>query len=801
MSSDVKIDGWDVTVLVIYFFGVLLTGFIAMFATKRGTVSGFFLAGRFMTWIPIGASLFASNIGSEHFIGLAGSGAASGIGVGAFELNASLLLQLLGWVFLPVYIASGVCTLPEYMRRRFGSQRIQIYLAGLSLLLYVFTKISVNLYSGSLFLTEALQWNVWVSVVLILGMTSLITITGGLAAVLYTDTLQCFVMLIGAILLASLSFVRIGGFTGLLASYGQAIAYIDPQTANGADLLVVLANITLTTNITSRTELAAFPGVNPSLGCSLPSKKAFRLLREVNDPDMPWLGFILGQTPASIWYWCADQMMVQRVLSAKSLSHAQGATLMAGLIKQLPLFIMVIPGMISRVLFPNEVACVPGDHCLRVCGQRNGCSNLAYPKLVVGLMPSGLRGLMLAVMLAALISDLTSIFNSASTLFTVDIYGRFRKNPKESELMLVGRLFVVFLVLVSIAWIPVVQELQGSQLFIYIQEVGACLAPPIAAVYLLSILSRRCNEAGAFYSLLYGLLIGITRMILSVVYSGPVCGEPDDRPWVISQVHYMYFAVFSFLSTGILMTVISLLGRPPSTEQIHRLTYFTAWDPLIPALKVLDEQHADNLYTAVDEIPFSTGDVAALGNNMKSQGDIPSSPTEESAPGHLEVVVKSASVETSHCACFSTTQSRFGQCVQHALRWLCGCEDRPCTADVEENCLNCLCCGKTNVRGLSQKTRCLESGTYDPERDAAAAAVRFQKIISLHQDPRAKVALTVGLIAIIIISLFGFIFFSVFFDLTEAGPIPLRANTNTTWPENITEAIQILENFGVITIV
>ncbi|KAF6774427.1 hypothetical protein AHF37_06596 [Paragonimus kellicotti] len=751
MTSEVKVDGWDVTVLVIYFFGVLLTGFTAMFASKRGTVSGFFLAGRFMTWIPIGASLFASNIGSEHFIGLAGSGAASGIGVGAFELNASLLLQLLGWVFLPVYIASGVCTLPEYMRRRFGSQRIQIYLAGLSLLLYVFTKISVNLYSGSLFLTEALQWNVWVSVVLILGMTSLITITGGLAAVLYTDTLQCFVMLIGAILLASLSFVRIGGFTGLLASYGQAIAYIDPQTAKGADLLFVLANITLTTNITSRTELAAFPGVNPSLGCSLPSTKAFRLLRELNDPDMPWLGFILGQTPASIWYWCADQMMVQRVLSAKSLSHAQGATLMAGLIKQLPLFIMVIPGMISRVLFPNEVACVPGDHCLRVCGQRNGCSNLAYPKLVVGLMPSG---------------------GKMRSAFTI------------------------------IAWIPVVQELQGSQLFIYIQEVGACLAPPIAAVYLLSILLRRCNEAGAFYSLLYGLVIGITRMILSVVYSDPVCGEPDHRPWIISQVHYMYFAVFSFLSTGILMTVISLLGKPPSTEQIHRLTYFTAWDPLIPAVKVSDEQHADNLYTVVDEIPFSTGDVAALGNHLKSQGDIPSGLLEDSAPGHPEVVVKSASVETLHCACFSTNQSRFGQCVQHALRWFCGCEDRPCTADVEESCLNCLCCGKTNVRGLSQKTRCLESGTYDPERDAAAAAaVRFQKIISLHQDPRAKVALTVGLIAIIIISLFGFIFFSVFFDLTEAGPIPLKSNANATWPENITEAIQILENFGVITIV
>ncbi|KAF7238307.1 hypothetical protein EG68_11273 [Paragonimus skrjabini miyazakii] len=278
------------------------------------------------------------------------------------------------------------------MRRRFGGKRIQMYLAGLSLLMYVLTKISVNLYSGSLFLTEALHWNIWPAVILILILTTLITITGGMAAVLYTDTLQCFVMVIGSILLAGLSFVRVGGFAGLLASYGQAIASIDLKTADSGALLLSLANATLSTNVTSRTKLAAYPGMDPSLGCSLPSPKAFRLLREVDDPDMPWLGFILGQTPTSIWYWCADQMMVQRVLAAKSLSHAQGGTLMAGVIKQLPLFVLVIPGMISRILYA-----------------------------------------------AALISDLTSIFNSSSTLFTMDIYGRFRKAAKEGELMLVGR--------------------------------------------------------------------------------------------------------------------------------------------------------------------------------------------------------------------------------------------------------------------------------------------------------------------------------------------------------------------------
>ncbi|KAF8565729.1 hypothetical protein P879_09913 [Paragonimus westermani] len=392
---------------------------------------------------------------------------------------------------------------------------------------------------------------------------------GGMVAVLYTDTLQCFIMAIGAFLLAILSFIRVGGFAGLLASYGQAIASIDLQTADSGPLLLSLANVTLSTNITSRTELAAYSGVDPSLGCSLPSPKAFRLLREVDDPDMPWLGFILGQTPASIWYWCADQMMVQRVLAAKSLSHAQGGTLMAGVIKQLPLFIMVMPGMISRVLY------------------------------------AGLRGLMLAVMLAALISDLTSIFNSASTLFTVDIYGRFRKGAKESELMLVGRLFVIFLVAVSIGWIPVLQGLQGSQLYLYIQSVAACLAPPIAAVYLVAILWWRANERGTFYSLVYGLLIGLIRLVLTIVYSEPVCGELDSRPWFVSKFHYMYFAVFSFASTTLVMVVVSLLSEPPVQACLQRLTYFTAWNPQVLPEETFNVQSAGVQITVTDALQAS----------------------------------------------------------------------------------------------------------------------------------------------------------------------------------------------------
>ncbi|CAH8508098.1 unnamed protein product [Heterobilharzia americana] len=501
----IKIDHWDISVLILYLIALLGTGVYSLFTHRRGTVTDYFLAGRFVTWLPIGASLFASNIGSEHFIGLAGSGAATGIAVGAFELNASIILQLLGWIFLPVYIASGVSTLPEYMKRRFGGDRIQVYLAVLSLLLYIFTKISVNLYSGSLFLTEALHWNTWLSIIILLIITAVITITGGLAAVLYTDTLQFFVMISGASVLTilrnlfefsaliplkkfSLSlFYKSWWFPRTLNAYGEAIAEVDISTKEGLQIVNGLSMALSTTNSSSLLQLSKSPQVGSSLSCSLPSPKAFKLLREINDPDMPWLGFLLGQTPSSIWYWCADQMMVQRTLAAKSLSHAQSATLMTGLVKQLPLFIMVIPGMISRVLFPNEIGCFPGAGCLKVCGHSSGCSNMAYPKLVIGLMPSGLRGLMLAVMLAALISDLTSIFNSSSTLFTMDIYQKFRRKAKNVELMIVGRVFVIVLVGASVAWVPVIQQYQGSQLYIYINQLllilHLLLHPFIYALY------------------------------------------------------------------------------------------------------------------------------------------------------------------------------------------------------------------------------------------------------------------------------------------------------------------------------
>ncbi|PIK54547.1 putative sodium/glucose cotransporter 4 [Apostichopus japonicus] len=394
MATETELATLDFVIIGVYFVCVIAVGLGSMCRSNRGSAEGYFLAGSTMLWLPVGASLFASNIGSEHFIGLAGSGASSGIAVGAFELNAILILQILGWVFLPVYLAGGVFTMPDYLKKRLGGQRIQMYIAFLSLLLYIFTKISVDLFSGALFIQEALGWNLYPAIMSLLFITAIYTVTGGLAAVIYTDTLQAFIMLGGAAYLCARTFQEIGGYNTLEDQYMTAYPN---ETKYGND------------------------------SCGYPREDSFHMLRAPRGSDLPWPGFIFGQTTASLWYWCSDQVIVQRALSAKNLSHGKGATLFAGLCKITPLFFIVLPGMASRILFPDQVACVDPEVCEEVCGSAAGCSNLAYPLLVMNVLPTGPRGLMLAVMLSALTSSLTSIFNSGSTIFTMDIWRKLRR--------------------------------------------------------------------------------------------------------------------------------------------------------------------------------------------------------------------------------------------------------------------------------------------------------------------------------------------------------------------------------------
>ncbi|XP_039332197.2 sodium/mannose cotransporter SLC5A10 isoform X2 [Saimiri boliviensis] len=592
----------DIIVITVYFALNVAVGIWSSCRASRNTVNGYFLAGRDMTWWPIGASLFASSEGSGLFIGLAGSGAAGGVAVAGFEWHATYVLLALAWVFVPIYISSEIVTLPEYIQKRYGGQRIRVYLSVLSLLMSVFTKISLDLYAGALFVHICLGWNFYLSTVLTLAITALYTIAGmaptagkssqetrkgdrrplpptgpreqpggwpqqepwksllepflpgprappatllppagGLAAVIYTDALQTLIMVVGAIILTVKAFDQIGGYGELEAAYARAI----PSRT--------IANTT----------------------CHLPRADAMHMFRDPHTGDLPWTGMTFGLTIMATWYWCTDQVIVQRSLSARDLNHAKAGSILASYLKMLPMGLIIMPGMISRALFPDDVGCVVPSECLRACGAEVGCSNIAYPKLVMELMPIGLRGLMIAVMLAALVSSLTSIFNSSSTLFTMDIWRRLRPRSGERELLLVGRLVIVALIGVSVAWIPVLQGSNSGQLFIYMQSVTSSLAPPLTAVFVLGIFWPRANEQGAFWGLIAGLVVGAARLVLEFLNPAPPCGEPDTRPAILGSMHYLHFAVALFTLSGAVVVVGSLLTPPPQGGQIENLTWWT----------------------------------------------------------------------------------------------------------------------------------------------------------------------------------------------------------------------------------
>ncbi|XP_060944689.1 sodium/myo-inositol cotransporter isoform X2 [Limanda limanda] len=666
-------------------------GFFAMWKANRSTVSGYFLAGRSMSWIVIGASLFVSNIGSEHFIGLAGSGAASGFAVGAWEFNALLLLQLLGWVFIPVYIHSGVYTMPQYLSKRYGGHRLKVYFAFLSIMLYIFTRLSVDLYAGALFIQESLGWNLYLSIFLLISMTALLTVTGGLVAVLL---------------------IKVGGLEGVRTKYMQAVP----------NVTAILASGNFTYSPSCRIE---------------PKPNSLYILRGPLDEDIPWPGFILGQTPASIWYWCADQVIVQRVLAAKNIAHAKCSTLMAGFLKILPMFVIVIPGMISRILFPDEIACIGPEHCMSVCGSQAGCSNIAYPRLVMAVMPVGLRGLMMAVMIAALMSDLDSIFNSSSTIFTLDIYQTVRKKASQRELLIVGHLFVVFMVVISIAWVPVIIEMQGGQTYLYIQEVAGYLTPPIAALFLLGVFWKRCNETGAFCGGMTGFTLGITRLILAFIYRQPRCDQPDNRPAFIIHVHYMYFAAGLFWISGLVTVVVSLCTAPPDEERVRNTTVWGLRNVEMVLAKDREEMYklTDQSHPNVDgnllkELPQDVRKERCLdGADIKLL--VPSTDHDPATP----------STETSPA---TSPAEQFGNSRMEMIRAVDSCH-----GDGENGRCTRLLDWIFSHKDVAQSAQ---------PKDSQEDEVLIAKM--LYESPRTKLLLNMGLLCVCSVGIFMFVYFS-----------------------------------------
>lgn len=460
----------------------------------------YFLAGRNVGWFIIGTGLFASNIGSEHLVGLAGSGSVSGFAPGQFEVLASLMLLLLGWVFVPFYIKSGVFTMPEFLERRYSSGA-RWYLATVSILAYVLTKISVTIFAGAV-VFRAVGVPFWTGALVVVGVTGAYTIFGGLRAVLYTDLLQTFVLIGGALAVTLVGLGAVGGWDGL------------------------------TTTLE--------PGF-------------FDMWKPASDPDFPWTGIVFGAPILGIWYWCTDQFIVQRTLAAKTVDDARRGTIFAGFLKLLPLFIFVLPGMIAAALVAQGKMTLPNP-------------NEALPALVATLLPVGLRGLVVAGLLAALMSSLSGVFNSCSTLITWDVYKKLNPEASETRLVWVGRLSTVALTVLGLAWIPFVESAEGG-LYVYIQSVQAYISPPIAAVFLLGLFSSRLNAAGAMASLLTGLVLGLGRLVFEA--SGIEAG-------LYTELNFLMFAVALFLVCSVVLVGVSLATSPPPDDKTDGLTFATA---------------------------------------------------------------------------------------------------------------------------------------------------------------------------------------------------------------------------------
>ncbi|KAK3087649.1 hypothetical protein FSP39_008724 [Pinctada imbricata] len=536
------LDHWaDIVVVVLYFLAIIGIGLWTLCRPNRGNVKSYFLAGRSMPWIAVGASLFSSNIGAEHFVGLAGAGASSGIALVLFEWFVVFLILICGWIILPVYISSGVYTLPEYMERRHGGPLIRIYLSCLALVLYVVTKLSASIFAGSLFIQLALGWDMYASIAVLLTVTGILTVLGGLTAVMYTDTFQTAVMVIGAFIVMGLGFREVGSLQSLEQKYMGAIPQIRSENST----------------------------------CGMPNKDAFHLFLDPAASDYPWPGLVLQSTLGCVWYWCFDQVIVQRSLAAKNISNAKGGSLVAGYLKLLPLFLLIFPGMISRVLYPNEVACVDPVECKKYCDNPVGCSNIAYPKLVLELLPLGLRGLLMAVMLSAIMSSLTSIFNSSSTVFTMDLWRRARPNASQRELLIVGRVFIAVMCTLSILWIPLVKSSKGGRIFTYMTASEGYIASPIGILFLFSIFWKRTTQTGAFAGLLCGNIVGGIRLILEFVFPAPTCGEPETRPEILYKVNYLYFCQMLLFLCACVTVVVSLLTNPRSDDELHGMTWWT----------------------------------------------------------------------------------------------------------------------------------------------------------------------------------------------------------------------------------
>jgi len=546
----------DWLVIALY-FGLLAAIAWWVIRKAKDTPDDYFLAGRNLGWFIIGASIFASNIGSEHLVGLAGSGATDGVAMAHYELHAWCLL-VLGWVLVPFYMRSMVFTMPEFLERRF-SPTARWLLSIISLVAYVLTKIAVGIFAGGIVFGTLLpgmhldlgfaQLNAfWIGSLLVIVLTGVYTVLGGMRAVAYTEAVQTLVLVLGSVLVTVFGLIKLGGWGELRAVLGSDMFNLwKPLVPAGVE------------------------------GTWAPVKEAGRMAWYFNG-NYPWLGMLFCAPIIGLWYWCTDQYIVQRALGAPNEQQARRGSIFAAFLKLLPVFIFIVPGMICFALaltgkVPALAGMVgPDGHAVRAEAQA------AFPLMVQNVLPIGVRGIVVAGLLAALMSSLAGVFNASSTLFTMDFYRKIRPQASPHRLVWIGRVATTVMVLIGLFWIPVIQGAKG--LSDYLQTVQGYLAPPIFVVFFLGVFNKRLNAKGCLAALLTGFALGVFRLAVDTPVSLGLAGLENGYAagsllWIVNNIYFQYFSLLIFIVSVVVMVAVSYATEAPALERIQGLTFAT----------------------------------------------------------------------------------------------------------------------------------------------------------------------------------------------------------------------------------
>lgn len=525
----------DLIVIVVYLVGIIIYG---ISKSKRSNSEDYFLGGRTMTWPIVGIALFSANISSSTLVGLASDGFQTNVHVYNYEWYAVVILIFFSIFFLPFYLKSGVYTMPEFLQKRYD-QRSRYYFSLITIVGNVLVDTAAGLYVGSIVLKLLFPEISSTYIIIILAVAAAAyTIPGGLNSVIQTEVIQAILLIIGSCILTYFAFAELGG---------------------GWDSMMDRLNGMLAAGEVNFGDRAAEGHYIPEN-----SQEVFSLVRPNNDEFMPWWGLISGVALLGFYFWANNQFMVQRVLGAKNLNHGRWGALFAGFLKLPVIFIMVVPGVLALLLFNTldisnlNYPTPDGSPCVNL----SDCPNLTYPVLLFQLLPTGLLGLVVAGLLAAMMSSVSATFNSASTLITMDFVKQFKPSLTSKQLVRVGQIATLILVVLASAWVPFIERVSDS-LWGYLQLVIAFTSPPVVSAFILGLFWKRANATGAFISLLAGGIFALF-MILSISY--------DLWPY-LNDFHFLAKANLLFLISVVIHVVVSLATGKPDAQQVAEYTY------------------------------------------------------------------------------------------------------------------------------------------------------------------------------------------------------------------------------------